>query len=225
MLKSGKLSLSNLGTETEGGCDFIEDAFEDTFSSTVLNVTRWMPDQLDGQEHCVGLAPSGPQTCTMMLGSQVKLAQPFPAYLGDTKSRGAILTLSQAPCLNSRTCCNSKGNNCANWAGSHLVSAGCIQYGVLEIDAAFDMPPSGYGFYFTATYIVYGSKDESWNELDIGMSACLSPALALRRGKAHARCLPGAAPTAAAELRLRRACAASLPDARAPCSQQRPRAA
>ena len=169
LLKSGKLSLSNLGTETQGGCDFIEDAFEETFSSTVLNVTRWMPTQLDGQEHCVGLAPSGPQTCTMMLGSQVKLAQPFPAYLGDTKSRGAILSLSQAPCRSSKACCNGKNTTCANWAGSHLVSAGCIQYGVLEIDAAFNMPPSGYGFYFTATYIVYGSKDESWNELDIGM--------------------------------------------------------
>ena len=171
-MKAGTLSLTALAADTNAGCDFIEDAFEETFSSPVLNTTRWLPDELDGQEHCLGLPPSGPQTCTMMLGSQVKLAQPFPAYTGDTTSRGAILTLSQGPCndpANPYACCNSKRTLCASWAGSHLVSAGCIQWGVLEIEAAFNMPNNGYGFYFTATYVVYGTVDPAWNEIDIGM--------------------------------------------------------
>jgi hypothetical protein len=30
-----------------------------------------------------------------------------------------------------------------------LRSAGCIQYGVLEVEASFDMPTAGGGFYFT----------------------------------------------------------------------------
>ena len=33
-------------------------------------------------------------------------------------------------------------------AGAHLVSAGCVQFGVLEIEAAFNMPINGGGFFF-----------------------------------------------------------------------------
>ena len=72
---------------------------------------------------------------------------------------------------------------------------------MLEVEASFDMPPAGGGFYFTcvracvrlhahpsvsrpagaltcrhstcaacsATYIVYGSQEGAWNEIDIGM--------------------------------------------------------
>ncbi len=168
-MKAGTINNAALGVESNGGCDFIEDAFEETFSSSVLNFTRWLPDELDGQEHCVGLPPAGNTTCTMMMSQQVQLAQQMPVQLGG--GTGAILKLSQGPCnnpANPTACCNSKGN-CAKWAGAHLVSAGCIQYGVLELEAAFDMPANAGGFYFTATYIVYGSKDPSWNELDIGM--------------------------------------------------------
>ena len=49
-MRAGTLSLATLGTDTNGGCDFIEDAFEETFSSPVLNFTRWLPEELDGQE-------------------------------------------------------------------------------------------------------------------------------------------------------------------------------
>jgi hypothetical protein len=70
---------------------------------------------------------------------------------------------------NPTACCNSKGTTCAKWAGAHLVSAGCIQWGVLEIEAAFNMPANAGGFYFTATYVVYGAADPAWNEIDIGM--------------------------------------------------------
>ena len=105
-----------------------------------------------------------------MMTSQVALAQPMPAYLGG--GTGAVLTLSQTPCnnpANPGACCNSKGTICANWAGAHLVSAGCIQYGVLELEAAFNMPANAGGFYFTATYVVFGGSDPAWNEIDIGM--------------------------------------------------------
>jgi hypothetical protein len=60
-----------------------------------------------------------------------------------------VLTLSQDPCTNSYACCNSKRTMCAKWAGAHLVSAGCIQYGVLELEAAFNMPANAGAFYFT----------------------------------------------------------------------------
>jgi hypothetical protein len=103
----------------------------------------------------------------MMMSSQVALAQTMPAYLGG--GTGAILTLSQAPCADGVSCCNSKNTTCAKWAGAHLVSAGCIQYGVLELEAAFAMPANAGGFYFTATYVVYGAADGAWNEIDIGM--------------------------------------------------------
>ena len=113
----------------------------------MLNFTRWLPEELDGQEHCIGLPPSGNTTCTMMMSQQVKLASALPG--GGT---GAVLTLSQSPCndpSNPGACCNAKGTTCAKWAGAHLVSAGCIQWGVLEIEAAFNMPANAGGFYFT----------------------------------------------------------------------------
>ena len=164
-MKAGTLSAAKLSLDTNGGCDFIEDAFEETFASPVLNITRWLPDELDGQEHCLGLPPSGPTTCTQMMSSQIQLAAPLPGG-----GVGGILTLSQTPCLaNPAACCNSKGTTCAKWAGAHLVSAGCIQYGVLELEAAFSMPPDAGAFYFTALYVVYGNNDPSWNEIDIGM--------------------------------------------------------
>jgi hypothetical protein len=31
------------------------------------------------------------------------------------------------------------------------------------------MPANAGAFYFTATYVVYGNVDPSWNEIDIGM--------------------------------------------------------
>jgi hypothetical protein len=89
--------------------------------------------------------PAGNTTCTMMMSSQVQLAQNMPPELGG--GTGAILTLSQDPCNNPSNpgaCCNRKGN-CAYWAGAHLVSAGCIQYGVLELEAAFSMPANAGG--------------------------------------------------------------------------------
>ena len=171
MMKAGTLSLEQLSADTSGTCDFMEDAFEETFTNPTLNTTRWIATELDGQEHCIGanptqrllraesafvgadsrsfpragLPPAGNTTCTMMMGSMVKLNATLPNGAG----YGAQLTLSQRPCSDGVSCCNTKRTICAKWAGAHLVSAGCIQYGVLEVEAAFDMPASGGGFYFT----------------------------------------------------------------------------
>ena len=73
----------------------------------------------------------------MMMSNMVQLGATLP-----DNSKGAILTLSRAPCNNPAApgaCCNAKGTICAAWAGAHLVSAGCIQYGVLELEASFAM--------------------------------------------------------------------------------------
>ena len=73
----------------------------------------------------------------MMMNNMVQLGATLP-----DGSKGAILTLSQSPCndpTNPGACCNAKGSICAAWAGAHLVSAGCIQYGVLELEASFSM--------------------------------------------------------------------------------------
>ena len=73
-------------------------------------------------------------------------------------------------------CCAS--GICSSWAGAHLVSQGCILYGVFELEAAFDMSRTNAAnlspgaFYFTALYMVKsaaGNFDPSWNEIDIGM--------------------------------------------------------
>ena len=146
LMKAGNLNLNVLGADTSGTCDFLEDAFEETFTAPTLNTTRWLASELDGQEHCLGLPPAGNTTCTMMMSSMIKLNAALPANAGG--GNGAILTLSQTPCVGN-ACCNAKGTICAKWAGAHLVSAGCIQYGVLEVEAAFNMPANSGAFYFT----------------------------------------------------------------------------
>ena len=69
---------------------------------------------------------------------------------------------------------------CASWSGSHLSSQGCIQYGVLETEAAFDMPSTGGAIAFFGTYMFGGENpgnvaigttaatqivDPQWNEV------------------------------------------------------------
>jgi hypothetical protein len=179
------LNINDLQTATLGACDFLEGAFEETFTGP-LNVSRWDPSQMSGLDHCTGLAPAGAGPCTAMLPSMVILNANFTTYNPALTGSGLVLRASQAPCsalkYNARDgpasqCC--AGSTCAAWAGAHLVSQGCILYGVLELEAAFDLTKrsaatnltSG-AFYFTATYIVKSgnsSFDPSWNEIDIGM--------------------------------------------------------
>jgi len=100
------------------------------------------------------------------MASQLQLNVPLPNY--PSGDNGAIITLSQKPCVGSTACC--VGSSCANWASAHLSSLGCIHYGVLETEAAFNIPPTSGGIAFFGTYI-YGPTnspgfDPSWNEID-----------------------------------------------------------
>ena len=165
-------NLANILSLTNQNCDWIEGAFEETFSLPTLNVTRWDPSSLSGTDHCVGLPPAGPQFCTAMLPSQFNLGAQLPGYTTSSgaPAYGAQLTLSQKPCTIGSPACvwNSTSGAQAYWAGAHLVSNGCVQYGVLEMEAKFAMPPTGGAFFFLATYIVKGTVDPSWNEIDLG---------------------------------------------------------
>ena len=118
-------------------------AFEDTFTS--LNTTRWDPSSMSGMDHCTGLAPAGPSTCTVMLPSMVMLNATFSSINNLVSGTGLALRASQSPCSAAKgdplvdgspsQCCAGNGANayCASWAGAHLVSNGCILYGVLEL--------------------------------------------------------------------------------------------
>lgn len=68
---------------------------------------------------------------------------------------------------------------CAAWSGAHLSSQSCVQYGITEIEAAFNMPQAGGGIQFFGNYLFAcqgpdgsayngaGNCDPSWNEIDI----------------------------------------------------------
>jgi len=132
---------------------------------TNLNLSRWKPIQATALDHCpspgaVGAANA--QTCTAMVASQIQLGVPLPGH--PTGDSGMIMSLSQTPCATPGACCVS--GNCANWAGAHLSSLGCIHYGVLEIEAAFNIPPANGGVFFAGTYMYGGATDPSWNEID-----------------------------------------------------------
>ena len=135
-----------------------------------------------GQDHCQGLAPAGPSTCTQMLPQMVMINKTFSTINPLILGTGLALRASQQPCSTVKgstspsQCCS--GATCAAWAGAHLMSNGCVLYGVLELEAAFDMTkPNAAGrtsgaFYFTATYMVKSadpSFDPAWNEIDVGM--------------------------------------------------------
>ena len=69
------------------------------------------------------------------------------AYSGAGGAQGLLMRVSQAPCKASGSgsaslegpCC-SRGF-CGNWAGAALRSRGCIQFGVLEVEAALNFAP------------------------------------------------------------------------------------
>ena len=134
----------------------------------MLNTTRWMSISATAVDHCptpgaVGAANAA--TCTAMLPSQFQFAVPLPNH--PTGDSGMIMSLSQGPCADGVSCC--VGTVCANWAGAHLSSNGCILYGVLETEAAFNIPEANGGVFFAGTYM-YGSGvsngDSGWNEVD-----------------------------------------------------------
>ena len=48
LMKAGKLRTEQLSMDTSDSCDFMEDAFEETFTAPTLNTTRWIATELDG---------------------------------------------------------------------------------------------------------------------------------------------------------------------------------
>ena len=123
-------------------------AFEDLFGA--LNTSRWDPSSMSGMDHCTGLAPAGPSTCTAMLPSMIQLGSTFSNFNPTIIGTGLTMRASQIPCSASANpsidgpasqCCAGSGAGayCASWAGAHLVSLGCVLYGSIEIEAAFDL--------------------------------------------------------------------------------------
>ena len=123
-------------------------------------------------------------SCTALSSASVALNVSLPNYFPSSPSdsgRGAILTLSQAPCAppGSTACTGPQSGGgvlSASWAGARLSSNACPLYGVIEIEAAFDFPVAGGAVFFGGGY-QYGagsdvngnSLDRSWNEVDVAI--------------------------------------------------------
>ena len=89
---------------------------------------------------------------------------------GRTGERGLIARLSQELCsIQNRSCCTR--TKCSNWAGAHLVSESCFQYGVFEWEAFLKLSPESNMRFFWALYVMEGSNmdnETTWNEIDFG---------------------------------------------------------
>ena len=132
--------------------------------------TPWGPELFGAyQAHCPSAGAVGaasPSTCTIMDPAGLRIGQTFA-----DGSTGASMTLSQAPCYNpdgsnNPACCNSQTINkkvngvtqsfvvnvCSSWSGTHLSSQFCAQYGVLEVEARYDMPADGGAYQFLGLY-------------------------------------------------------------------------
>ncbi len=107
------------------------------------------------------MGAASPGTCTYLDPDALKLNADLPGYVTNgVQEVGAIASINQDRCYNddgsnNPACCVKQAiknkatgaveevSVCASWSGSHLSSQGCIQYGVLETEAAFDMPSTG----------------------------------------------------------------------------------
>jgi len=139
------------------------------------------------QDHCPSAGAVGaasPATCTLLTPRTLQVGVPLYDY-PTAGAVGTILTLSQQSCYNSdgsnnAECCKSQTvksgavlNVCASWAGAHLSSQSCVQYGILEVEAAFNMPAQSGAYAFFGTYMFSCINSTSnpvcdgmWNEID-----------------------------------------------------------
>lgn len=172
------LTSSQLTALTDGQCAYMEGQFEDGFQRTALNTSRWVTP-VAGQAHCptpgaVGAANAN--TCTMMLPALLRPGIVLPNYPTGFAA-GLNMTLSQGPCTGNTCCATAAGGlPCANWAGARLQSRGCVQFGVLEFEASFNLPPASGAVFFAGTYILGCANssvgcDPSWNEVDMTVYA------------------------------------------------------
>jgi len=173
-------------------------------STTGKYTTVWGAQPFGGyQDHCPSAGAVGaasPGTCTYIDPNALKLNADLPGYVTNgVQEVGAIASINQDRCYNDdgsnvADCCVKQSiknkvtgaiesvSVCASWSGSHLSSQGCIQYGILETEAAFDMPSTGGAIAFFGTYMFGGENpgsvsigttaatqivDPQWNEIDI----------------------------------------------------------
>lgn len=147
---------------------FIEQSFEEFYTTPTLNMTRWMPyDQPFPIQF-----DQAQKRWTMGLPEQFEMNVELPNY-PIPGERGWKSTLSQVPCRNNQTRCCS-GSKCANWAAIHLQTVGCLQYGALEWEAAIQMSTDSVTRHFFTTYL-YSTDNidnsSTTNEIDVGFYA------------------------------------------------------
>jgi hypothetical protein len=127
------------------------------------------------------------------LGARLTLTQRF-CYNDDGSNSDQCCSPQPVPCTSPQkaawialgggntasTCPATTVNVCASWSGGHLSSQFCPDFGIVEAEAAFNMPAEGGAFMFFGTYMYgtakgsftpsYGGAavtgDPSWNEVD-----------------------------------------------------------
>ncbi len=125
---------------------------------------------------------TGPSFCTWADPSLAQFGAPLPGG-----GAGLALVLSQAPCAaqGGQGCC--AGGVCANWAGGHLASLGCLQYGTIEFEASISGLPAGTnGVFYVGTRAEAsgGAAAAGQNEIDVGVSPSTLVPLSAERGAA-----------------------------------------
>lgn len=155
-------------TSADDDYPFVEGSFEEFYNTDTLNLTRWepydqpYPIQFDLDQ----------KRWTMGLPEQFEMNVELPNYpiVGE---RGWKATLSQNVCRNNQTRCCS-GSKCANWAGIHIQTIGCLKYGLLEWEAAIEMSTDSVTRHFFTTYLYSKDNidtDTETNEMDVGFYA------------------------------------------------------
>ena len=109
---------------------------------------------------------TGPSFCTWADPQLAQFGAPLPG--GGT---GLAMPLSQAPCDTEGACCGS--GECAHWAGAHLTTARCLQYGTFSFTATLQgLPAATQGAFYVGLRVTAASQaaDAAQNEIDVGLS-------------------------------------------------------
>ncbi|KAL4449730.1 hypothetical protein ABPG74_008103 [Tetrahymena malaccensis] len=143
---------------------YIETDYIEDLTKSALNSTRWMdystPQPFQFDQDSKRWTTHNPQ--------YLQLGVSLPNNPDNAK--GMSLRLSQQYCTDagSKCCFSSK---CSNWAGVHLESNSCYQFGVFNIRASFKLSNQNDALFFFGIYVESGSNMDSstvWNEIDIG---------------------------------------------------------
>jgi hypothetical protein len=149
--------------------------------TTLTRARRPPPPYVPLRNDMTSACGKGPSFCTFAEPSLAQFGAALPG--GGT---GLAMELSQAPCVNTQLCCAN--GVCANWAGAHLVSNGCLLYGTVEFEASISgLPVDTNGvFYFGLRITAAGSNPQvAQNEIDIGMAPATLVPLPSTSNKPH----------------------------------------